>query len=145
FFLPIFPAFMAIDWLDVHSWNVFDSGAGPAAAFGLFLMLAVPASVLFVALTIGATALLRATLPRQQVGLWPVHGLAFWRKRVGTLIVDTSFDTLHGLYASVFASTWLRSLGARVGRRAEVSTAEGMVPELLTLGDETFIGDGAVL
>jgi non-ribosomal peptide synthetase-like protein len=145
FFLPTLPAFMAIDWLDVHSWNVFDSQVGPAAAFGLFLILSIPASVLFVALTIGATALLRAILPQQRAGMWPVHSAAFWRKRAGTLIIDASLDTLHGLYASIFASTWLRLLGARVGRRAEVSTAEGMVPELLTLGDDTFIGDGAVL
>ena len=39
---------------------------------------------------------------------------------------------LHGLYASVYTPLWLRCLGAQVGRHAEVSTVEGLVPELLT-------------
>jgi non-ribosomal peptide synthetase-like protein len=62
-----------------------------------------------------------------------------------TLILDGSLQVLHGLYASVFAPTWLRLLGVQVGSHAEVSTAEGMVPELLSLGDDSFIADGAML
>ena len=34
--------------------------------------------------------LLRAVLPRQHPGMWPVHSCAFWRKRTGTLIIDAS-------------------------------------------------------
>ncbi len=45
----------------------------------------------------------------------------------------------------MFAPLWLRVLGVRVGRHAEISTAEGMVPELLSLGDDSFIADGAML
>ena len=52
---------------------------------------------------------------------------------------------LHGIYASVYAPIWLRFLGVKVGRHAEISTAEGMVPELLDLGDDSFIADGAML
>jgi non-ribosomal peptide synthetase-like protein len=84
-------------------------------------------------------------LPRQVAGRWPVHSMVFWRKRLVTLIIDASLDVLHGLYASVFAPVWLRCLGVDVGRGAEVSTAAGMVPELLTLGDDAFVGDGAIL
>ena len=52
---------------------------------------------------------------------------------------------LHGLYASVFAPAWLRLMGAKVGRGAEVSTAAGIVPDLLSLGDHSFIADGVML
>jgi non-ribosomal peptide synthetase-like protein len=52
---------------------------------------------------------------------------------------------LHGLYASMFAPTWLRLMGAKVGRGAEVSTAAGIVPDLLSLGDYSFIADGVML
>jgi non-ribosomal peptide synthetase-like protein len=145
FFLPIFPAFMLIDWFDVHTLNVYDSDLGSLSAFGLFLVLAIPASTVFVGLTMLATAGLRWLLPRQTPGLSPVHSLTFWRKRVITLVLDASLSVLHGLYASVYAPLWLRCLGVVVGRHAEVSTVEGMVPELLTLGDDTFVGDAAVL
>jgi non-ribosomal peptide synthetase-like protein len=145
FFLPIFPAFMMIDWLDVHTWNVFDSEVGPAAAFGLFFLLAIPASALLAGLTMLVASALRRLLPRQAAGTASVHGLAFWRKRLMTLILDGSLSVLHGLYASVFAPVWLRLMGVEVGRHTEVSTAEGMVPELLSLGDDSFIADGAML
>jgi non-ribosomal peptide synthetase-like protein len=36
-------------------------------------------------------------------------------------------------------------LGAKVGRDAEISTALGLVPDMLTLGDETFIADAVML
>jgi non-ribosomal peptide synthetase-like protein len=145
FFLPTFPAFMMIDWLDVHTWDIFDSEQGPLAAFGLFFLLAIPASALLAGLTMLVAAALRWLLPRQVAGMASVHGLAFWRKRLMTLILESSLDVLHGLYASVFAPVWLRLMGAQVGRHTEVSTAEGMVPELLTLGDDSFIADGALL
>ena len=60
-------------------------------------------------------------------------------------MLDTALDVLHGIYASVFASSWLRLMGAKVGRHAEISTAVGIVPDLLTLGDDTFIADGVTL
>jgi non-ribosomal peptide synthetase-like protein len=96
-----------------------------------------------------ATALLtgamRWLLPRQRAGTWSVHSYAFWRKKFMGLVLDHSLNVLHGIYASVFAPMWLRFLGVKVGRHAEVSTAEGMTPELLELGDDSFIADGAML
>ncbi len=145
FFLPTFPAFMLIDWMDAHTLDVFDSEPNALVAFGFFFLLAVPASALFVALTMLVTAGLCRLLPRQVAGMTSVHSLAFWRKRFVTMILDSSLRVLHGLYASVFAPAWLRLLGVRVGRHAEVSTAEGMVPELLSLGDDSFIADGVML
>jgi non-ribosomal peptide synthetase-like protein len=145
FFLPTFPAFMMIDWLDVHTWDIFDSESGPLAAFGLFFLLAIPASALLASLTMLVASALRRLLPRQTAGMASVHSLAFWRKRLMTLILDNSLHVLHGLYASVFAPVWLRLLGVQVGRHAEISTAEGMIPELLSLGEDSFIADGAML
>ena len=145
FFLPTFPAFMLIDWVDAHTWDIFESSLNPLAAFGLFFVLAIPASALFVGATMLLTAALRWLMPRQSTGLASVYGLAYWRKKCMSLILDSSLHELHGLYASIYAPFWLRCLGVRVGRHAEVSTAEGLVPELLTLGDDCFVADGVLL
>jgi non-ribosomal peptide synthetase-like protein len=145
FFLPTFPAFMLIDWLDAHTLDVFDTQPGPLTAFGLFFLLGIPASALFVGLTMLVTAGLCRLLPRQRAGMFSVYSFSYWHKKFMTLILDMSLRGLHGLYASVYAPGWLRLLGARVGRQAEVSTAEGMVPELLQLGDDSFIADGVML
>ena len=145
FFLPVFPAFMLIDWLDAHTLNVFDSGVSAPVAFGFFFLLAIPASALFLGVTMFVTGCLRWLLPRQTAGMLSVHSFGYWHKRAVSMILDSSLRELHGIYASVFAPLWLRFLGVKVGRHAEISTAEGMVPELLSLGDDSFIADGAML
>jgi non-ribosomal peptide synthetase-like protein len=145
FFMPVFPAFLLIDWVDAHTLDVFDSDLSAPLAFGFFFLLAVPASVVFLGATMLLTRALRWLLPTQRAGLTPVHSLGYWRRRAANLILDSSLRELHGLFASVFAPTWLRSLGVTVGRNAEVSTAEGMVPELLSIGDDSFVADGAML
>jgi non-ribosomal peptide synthetase-like protein len=60
-------------------------------------------------------------------------------------IQESSLAVLYGIYATVYSSTWYRLLGAKVGRDAEISTALGVVPDMLTLGDETFIADAVML
>ena len=145
FFLPAFPAFMLIDWVDAHTLDIFDSELSPLAAFGFFFLLAIPAAAVFVVATALITAGLCHLLPRQRTGRFSIHSFAFGRKKFMTQILDGSLRELHGLYASVYAPAWLRCLGVKVGRNAEVSTAEGLVPELLELGDDSFIADGAML
>lgn len=145
FFLPIFPAFMMIDWMDVHTWNIFDSEISPFAALVFFFVLAIPPSAMLVAVTMLGSSFLLRLLSKQEPGAFPAPSAAYWRRRFETLILANSLSTLHGLYASVFAPLWLRLLGARVGRHAEISTAEGLVPGLLSLGDDCFVADGAML
>jgi non-ribosomal peptide synthetase-like protein len=145
FFLPTFPAFILIDWLDANTLNVFDSGVSAPVAFGFFFLLAIPASTLFLGMTMLVTAFMRRFLPQQKAGITSIYSVSYWHKRAVSMVLDCSLRELHGIYASVYAPMWLRFLGVKVGRHAEVSTAEGMVPELLSLGDDSFIADGAML
>lgn len=146
FFLPVFPVFILIDTLDARYFDIFESDAGPAFAFGFFFLLAIPASALLIALTsLMAAGLKRLFLPRLTTGLSAITSLGYYRKWVVARILDASLETLHGLYASVFASTWLRLMGAKIGRRTEISTATGVIPDLLTIGDDSFVADGVTL
>ena len=146
FFMPVFPTFMVIDWLD-------DSEVFPAlsAMFqGLpllkYFVLALPASAVMIVLTALLSAGIRwSVLPRLRTGSWPVHSNVYCGKWLVNQIQESSLQTLHGLYATVYAPAWYRLLGAKVGRDAEISTALGVVPDMLTLGDETFIADAVLL
>ncbi|MEY2893552.1 MAG: hypothetical protein RJA98_3460 [Pseudomonadota bacterium] len=154
FFLPVFPTFMMIDWLDVPGLDVeplLDDGSVSAwEAFLLrlakFFALALPASVVLIALTALLSAGIRwAFLPRMRAGSWPVHSNRYLAKWLVSQIQESSLAVLHGIYATVYSATWYRLLGATVGRDAELSTALGVVPDMLTLGDETFIADAVML
>ena len=111
-----------------------------------YFLLAFPATAILIVLTVLVSAALRwAVLMRLKAGCWPVHSNVYCRRWLVNQIQESSLNILHGVYATVYAPFWYRLLGAKVGRDAEISTAQGVVPDLLTLGDESFIADGVML
>jgi non-ribosomal peptide synthetase-like protein len=146
FFMTIFPGFILIDWIDASSWNLDENRTYPLIAFCFYFLLSIPASLVLMTITILlAASMRRLLLPRQKAGIFSQSGFTYCRIWLLNRVLDSSLDVLHGIYASMFASAWLRLMGAKVGRHAEVSTAVGIVPDLLTLGDDTFIADGVML
>lgn len=65
------------------------------------------------------------------------------RKWIADKLLEHSLLFTSSLYATLYTAPWLRLLGARIGRRAEVSTAAHIDPDLLTLGDGSFVADMA--
>ncbi|WMD23408.1 amino acid adenylation domain-containing protein [Achromobacter seleniivolatilans] len=146
FFMPVFPSFVLIDWIDARWLDLMSSRASWPYAFLCYLLLALPASALLLFLTVLVSAMLRwALLPRLSGGRWPVYGQIYLRRWLTNQIQESSLSVLHGLYASIYAGTWYRLLGAKVGRGTEISTAMGIVPDMLTLGRDSFIADGVML
>ena len=154
FFLPVFPTFLLIDWLDVDAISVrplLDTGTvDDTGAFVLrfikFFALSLPASLVLIAATALIAAGIRwAFLPSMKAGTWPVHSNRYLAKWLANQIQESSLAVLHGIYATVYSATWYRLLGAKVGKETELSTALGLVPDMLTLGDECFIADAVML
>lgn len=145
FFIPIFPSFILVDWFDVKYFSNWASSNSIITALHYFI-LAIPASALMIVATALFAALIRKLLlPRLKPGTYSVHGSTYYRKWFATQILETSLQTLHGLFATVYAPAWFRLMGAKIGKDSEISTATGVIPELLTLGDESFIADAVML
>lgn len=60
-------------------------------------------------------------------------------------MLDLSLDVLGPLYASIYLKPWYTLLGAKLGHGAEISTASFISPDLLSIGDESFIADSVSL
>jgi non-ribosomal peptide synthetase-like protein len=82
---------------------------------------------------------------RAKPGRYPLHGFFYLRKWFVDKMMDLSLDVLGPLYASIYLAPWYRLLGARLGQGAEVSTASFISPDLLSIGDESFIADSVSL
>ncbi|MFZ6772560.1 Pls/PosA family non-ribosomal peptide synthetase [Undibacterium sp. SXout7W] len=146
FFMPVFPSFMTIDWFD--SSDNFPWLQSNSLAFQLtkYFVLAFPATgVLIICTALLSAAIRWSILPKLQPGHYPVHGNIYCGKWLVNQIQEASLNILHGVYATVYAPFWYRLLGAKVGKGAEISTALGVVPDMLALGDETFIADAVLL
>ncbi|MYW64351.1 amino acid adenylation domain-containing protein [Streptomyces sp. SID8379] len=73
-------------------------------------------------------------------GCHPTHSRAGWQAWTVTQLMDLSRQTLFPLYAGLVTPVWMRLLGMRVGRGAEVSTVLAL-PGLTTVGDAAFLAD----
>ncbi|HET9394240.1 MAG TPA: Pls/PosA family non-ribosomal peptide synthetase [Candidatus Rubrimentiphilum sp.] len=146
FFMPVFASFVLIDWLDNTDKFPWLDGSAIWFQLGKYFVLALPAAALLVIGTALLSGLIRwSMLPRLKAGRWPVHSTVYLAKWLVNQIQETSLNVLHGVYATVYAPFWYRLLGAQVGHSAEISTALGVVPHMLTMGDDTFVGDGVML
>jgi len=87
----------------------------------------------------------RAVLGRVKPGTYDLVSFYYLRKWFVDQLMVISLDLLGPLYATLYLNPWFRALGARIGRRAEISTAGAGTPDLLDIGEETFIADAASL
>jgi len=146
FFMPVFPSFVLIDWFDEAGWLPWVQGDDLRIQLLRYFLLAFPASTVLIVLTALLSAAIRwSVLPRLRPGRSPIHSNTYVAKWLVSQIQESSLNVLHGIYATIYAPFWYRLLGAKVGKDAEISTALGVVPDMLTLGDETFIADAVML
>ncbi|MEU3345113.1 Pls/PosA family non-ribosomal peptide synthetase [Streptomyces sp. NPDC006700] len=120
-------------------WWAWSRGGTPAALAATAL--SGPVFVATVCLLVAAGK--RAVLTRTPPGIHPAHSALGVRKWISDKLLEQSLTLTNSLYATLYTVPWLRLLGARVGRRAEISTAAHLDPDLLTLGDGSFVADMA--
>jgi non-ribosomal peptide synthetase-like protein len=132
--VAIFPGMIVMNhlnyWDDYYLYLV----ASPVVALSF---------VLFLTLEIAAFKWL--LLGKIQPGSYPLHSSFYLRKWFINQLMELSLDVLGPLYSTIYLAPWYRLLGAKLGRRAEVSTASFISPDLLQIDDEGFIADSVSL
>ncbi|MGZ9935717.1 Pls/PosA family non-ribosomal peptide synthetase [Streptomyces sp. NC-S4] len=117
------------------------AGAGLAEALRGALLAVVPAALAFgfayAALLLASVRLLSLGL---RTGTHPTHSRVGWQAWTVTQLMDLSRETLFPLYAGLITPVWLRLLGMKIGRGAEVSTVLAL-PSLTTVGEGAFLAD----
>jgi non-ribosomal peptide synthetase-like protein len=120
-----------LNYLDPYYWYLFLSPLVGASFVGI--------------LALEIAGLKWLLLGRIQPGRLRLHSFAYLRKWFVDQTLDLSLDILGPLYASVYLAPWYKLLGARLGPGAEVSTASFISPDLLEIGEESFIADNVSL
>ena len=77
-------------------------------------------------------------------GVTPVRSLNGWRVWVIGRLMDDARTVLFPLYASQLTPWWFRSLGAKVGKDAEISTAV-MIPKFADVKEGSFLADDTMI
>lgn len=84
-------------------------------------------------------------LGRVRPGSYPLHHSFYFRKWFVDRLMDLSLDVIGPLYSTLYLAPWYRLLGAKIGRRAEISTASFVSPDCLQISNESFVADAASL
>lgn len=79
-----------------------------------------------------------------QPGVFPVRSVHGWALWTVTRLMDDARTRYFPIYAGLATPVWLRSLGATIGERAEVSTAV-MVPKLTEVRSGAFLADDTMV
>lgn len=130
---------LALTWLLLKGSGTLSGAAWRLlAAAPLFAVLTAGCGMLLTALTV--RLLSRSITP----GLHRADGGVAWRAWLVTRLLDGARGSLFPLYASLATPAWLRLLGARVGRGAEISTVLPL-PSLLRVEDGAFLADDTLV
>ncbi|MFJ8209158.1 Pls/PosA family non-ribosomal peptide synthetase [Streptomyces sp. NPDC096033] len=135
--LPLLAALPAL----LVAGRLVPAGAGPGRALRGALLAVVPGALAYgLAYALLVLVCVRLLSLGLRTGHHPTHSRTGWQAWAVTQLMDLARDTLFPLYAALVTPVWLRLLGMRVGRRAEVSTVLGL-PSLTTVGDGAFLAD----
>ncbi|MGY1701516.1 Pls/PosA family non-ribosomal peptide synthetase [Geodermatophilus sp. SYSU D00766] len=136
--LELVPFLVLLPVVTVVWWALLTFGTG--AAF-LASALSGPLFVLVsCGLLLGARRLVLAETPEGVHHLRSQLGVEKW---LGDKLLEQSLLFTNTMYSTLYTPLWLRALGTRVGPGAEVSTIANIDPDLLTLGEGSFVADMA--
>lgn len=116
----------------------FGTLAGLAAA-----VIFVPA--VFVGYALYFVVLKRIVLNKAKPGTYSVNSVFYLRKWFVDRLIKMSRYYLLPLYTTLYLPHWMRLLGAKIGKRAELSVLAYFAPDLMELGDESFFADSSII
>ncbi|GAB0107403.1 non-ribosomal peptide synthetase [Nocardia sp. JMUB6875] len=126
------------------AWWIRDTqtlGAGFGRAFAILPVAMLLVLAVYAAVTIVAVRLLAIGLTE---GHHPVRSRAGWQAWATERLLDSARTFLFPLYASLLTPVWLRLLGAKVGKRVEVSTVL-LLPKFTVVADGAFLADDTMV
>ena len=134
--LPLFPVIYSINELD----NAADD-------YDFRYMVYIPLlTIAYILVYILLTVILSRILLRGiKPGKFPVHSRMYIRKWLADQFMSLSLIILHPIYATLYITPFFRALGAKVGKKTEISTASNVTHPLLTIGNGAFVADAVIL
>ena len=115
---------------------------GPLWGVGAAIV-AVPASIVWYVLLL--TAVKRVFIRRIEPGTYALESGAYLRYWFLQYALNNTRTLLLPLYATVYLPPLLRLLGAKIGKGAEVSTVMQFVPDLIEVGNGSFLADACMV
>ncbi|MBM2614934.1 amino acid adenylation domain-containing protein [Actinoplanes sp. LDG1-06] len=138
--LGLVPVVAALPAIAILAWAVTGRPVLEAA------LIAVPVATVAYFLTYALLVLagVRLLSIGLRAGFHPVRGRVAWQVWTTERLMGMARTALFPIYASLFTPVWLRLLGAKIGRNAELSTVLAL-PAMTTVDDGAFLADDTMV
>ncbi|MFA7307906.1 MAG: Pls/PosA family non-ribosomal peptide synthetase [Hyphomicrobium sp.] len=115
--------------------------AGPlGGAIGAFV--AVPVGILTY---VGCVVLLVRVLRPLEAGSMSIYSKAYLKHWFVSYLLENTKTIVQPIYATIFCPSLLRALGAKIGAGSEISTVSHITPNLLEVGEGSFLADACLV
>jgi non-ribosomal peptide synthetase-like protein len=98
--------------------------------------------ILIILACLWIVALKAVLLRRAKPGIYRLYSFYYLRHWLAYGLMRSSRNAFLPIFTTVYLPPWMRLLGARIGKYAEMSTVWSFMPELLDAGDSAFFADG---
>ncbi|QEG32949.1 Pls/PosA family non-ribosomal peptide synthetase [Bythopirellula goksoeyrii] len=116
---------------------------GGAAGSITSLFMGLPLCLVWFCLFVAAVK--RTLLPKSDTGVHSLESWVYLKRWSADLFLRYASSIVYPVYSTIFLPSWLRMLGANIGSRAEISTVTHVTPDLVTIGQESFLADGSMI
>lgn len=83
----------------------------------------------------------RFALERTPVGIHHLRSTLGVEKWFSDQLLSVNLELTNALFGTLYTPHWLRRLGATIGAHSEIATIANIDPDLLTLGEGSFVAD----
>eukprot|EP01117_Protostelium_nocturnum_P018584 TRINITY_DN7801_c1_g1_i1.p1 TRINITY_DN7801_c1_g1~~TRINITY_DN7801_c1_g1_i1.p1 ORF type:complete len:1607 (+),score=483.52 TRINITY_DN7801_c1_g1_i1:421-5241(+) len=109
--------------------------------FVIMFALIFPTSGLYVLLTMLNLVFYKRIVAGKSKNEVQLYGEGYIRHWIGEVVLSMSLTLLKSIYATIYAPYWMRALGAKIGKGAEVSTVNHISSDHLIVEDNAFLAD----
>jgi non-ribosomal peptide synthetase-like protein len=92
----------------------------------------------------GAIMLKRVIGPLKP-GIVSLHSIGYLRHWFSAYLLENSKNILKPVYATIYLPALLRAFGAKIGRGVEISTVSHVCPDVLEIGEGSFLADACLV
>lgn len=145
FFYIVFPTIILTTKL-AELWRQENNYSWSFEVVWEFFALALPASTIMIFIATILTAILsNFVIPKPTPGIYSISSKEYYGQWWNNLVHTNAMNFLFGLFATVFAPLWFRSIGTKVGKRTELSNVHVGVPGVIEFGSESFAADAVTI
>jgi non-ribosomal peptide synthetase-like protein len=106
------------------------------------LLLCIPIVALFILLFCFSISVFKWLLLGKQKPMdFELDSLLYIRRWIVDSMIFMSLFYFRSIYATLYLPIWLRTTGAKVGKKAEISTLNHLSADLLDIGNQSFLAD----